>query len=227
MQTKLFSIISHDLKAPMYALRNLFSTMEAQKMPAKDIRSFLPDVQKDLNYTVGLMENLLSWAKSQMKSHHVNAQALDVNELFQDVIRVLHLQYEAKKITIINCSPENIIISADKDMISLVIRNILSNAIKFSPIGGTITLGAKEMTTFADIFIEDNGKGIAPQELEKINSQEFFTTNGTAQEQGTGLGLMLCREFLAKNGGKLRIESEVSKGSRFSFTLPKAEFLTL
>jgi len=227
MQTKLFSVISHDLKAPMYALRNLFTTMEVQKMPAKDIRAFIPDVQKDLNYTVGLMENLLSWAKSQMKSHHVNAQALDVNDLLDEVIHVLHLQAETKHIKVLNTAPEGVIISADRDMISLVVRNILSNAIKFTPEGGTITVGAKEMTTFADIYIEDTGKGIKEEELKKINSNEFFTTNGTAQEQGTGLGLMLCREFLAKNGGKLRIESEYGKGSRFSFTLPRAEFLSL
>lgn len=227
MQTKLFSVISHDLKAPMYALRNLFAAMELQKMPAKDIKAFIPDVQKDLNYTVGLMENLLNWAKSQMKSHHVNPQALDVEDLLSDVANVLKLQAEAKNIKIQNVSEHSVTISADREMISLVIRNLLSNAIKFSPQGSTITIGVNEMSSYADIFIQDNGKGIGEEELKKINSQEFFTTNGTAQEQGTGLGLMLCREFLSKNGGKLRIESEAGKGSRFSFTLPKAELLTI
>ncbi len=225
MQTKLFSIISHDLKAPMYALRNLFTTMEVQKMPAKDIKEFIPEVQKDLNYTVSLMENLLHWAKAQMKSHSVNPQALEADELLEEVARVLKLQAEAKGIIIENKAPEGIIISADRDMISLVVRNLISNAIKFTPEGGRITIGAKSMSTFADIFVEDTGRGIPSHELEKINSQEFFTTNGTAQEQGTGLGLMLCRDFLEKNGGKLRIESELGKGSRFSFTLPKAEIL--
>jgi signal transduction histidine kinase len=223
MQTKLFSVISHDLKAPMYALRNLFAAMELQKMPAKDIKAFIPDVQKDLNYTVGLMENLLNWAKSQMKSHHVHAQALDVDSLLTEVSRVLNLQADAKNIKIVNTTEHPVLISADRDMISLVIRNLLSNAIKFSPPGSTITIGASEMSSYADIYIQDTGKGIGADELKKINSQEFFTTNGTAHEQGTGLGLMLCREFLSKNGGKLRIESETGKGSRFSFTLPKAE----
>ncbi len=223
MQTKLFSVISHDLKAPMYALRNLFATMELQNMPAKDIKAFIPDVQKDLNYTVGLMENLLQWAKSQMKSHHVHAQAIDVNDLLGEVVGVLHLQAENKNITIENHSVEDIIISADRDMISLVLRNLISNAIKFTPPGGKILVGATEMSSFTDIYVQDSGKGIGQEELKKINSQEFFTTNGTAQEQGTGLGLMLCREFLAKNGGKLRIESELGKGSKFSFTLPNAE----
>lgn len=227
LQNKLFSIISHDLKAPMYALRNLFTTMEVQKMPANDIREFIPEVQKDLNYTVGLMENLLHWAKSQMKSNSVNLRAIDVCELVEEVVGVLHLQAEEKNISINNKTDEGIIISADRDMISLVIRNILSNAIKFTPPGGRITIGATAMSTFADIFIHDTGKGIAPDDLKKINAQEFFTTNGTSQEQGTGLGLMLCRDFLTRNGGKLRIESEPGNGSRFSFTLPMAELHAL
>jgi signal transduction histidine kinase len=169
------------------------------------------------------MENLLNWAKSQMKSHHVHAQALDVDNLLKEVAQVLNLQADAKNIKIVNTTEQPVLISADRDMVSLVIRNLLSNAIKFSPSGSTITIGASEMSSYADIFIQDTGKGIGTEELKKINSQEFFTTNGTAHEQGTGLGLMLCREFLAKNGGKLRIESETGKGSRFSFTLPKAE----
>jgi signal transduction histidine kinase len=222
LKNKLFSVISHDLKAPMYALRNLFDNMQVQKMPAKEIKAFIPDIKKDLNYTVSLMENLLQWAKSQMQAHTVRAEALDVKEVIDEVVQLLHLQTEAKKIQIENKATGPVYIWADRDMINLVLRNLVSNAVKFTPPGGQISIGTHEMASFAEIYIQDSGTGISPAELKKINGQDFYSTNGTAQEQGTGLGLMLCKEFLAKNGGQMHIESEVGKGSTFSFTLPKA-----
>ena len=109
---------------------------------------------------------------------------------------------------------------ADADMIHLVLRNLISNAIKFTPPGGHISVGATELAAFTEVYVQDSGKGISQKEIKKINDQEFYTTNGTAHEQGTGLGLMLCKEFLAKNDGHMRIESELGRGSIFSFTLP-------
>jgi signal transduction histidine kinase len=105
-------------------------------------------------------------------------------------------------------------------MINLVLRNLISNAIKFTPHGGHISIGTGELSSFTEVYVQDSGAGISSVQMDKINGQEFYSTNGTAQEQGTGLGLMLCKEFLVKNGGKLRIESEQGKGSTFSFTLP-------
>ena len=220
LKNKLFSVISHDLKAPMYALRNLFDNMQNQDMPAEEIKSLIPEVKTDLNYTIGLMENLLHWAKSQMQSHSVRAQSVNVQDIIDDVVHVLHLQAEAKNIQIKNKATSPVYAWADMDMIHLVLRNLISNAIKFTPPGGHISVGACELASFAEVYVQDSGTGISSKELQKINSQEFYTTNGTAQEQGTGLGLMLCKEFLAKNDGHLRIESERGKGSIFSFTLP-------
>ena len=222
LKNKLFSVISHDLKAPMYALRNLFESMHSQDMPAEDIKSMIPDIKQDLNYTVSLMENLLTWAKSQMQSHSVRPQAVDMRDLIDDVVHVLHLQADAKNIRIVNKSTQPVHAWADADMIHLVLRNLISNAIKFTPPGGHICIGATELASFTEIYVQDSGKGIGPVELKKINNHEFYTTQGTAQEQGTGLGLMLCKEFLLKNDGHMRIESEIGKGSVFSFTLPLA-----
>ena len=220
LKNKLFSVISHDLKAPMYALRNLFENMHSQDMPADDIKSMVPEIKQDLNYTVSLMENLLGWAKSQMQSYAVKAHAVNVRELIDDVMNLLHRQAEAKNIRIENKAKGPVLAWADADMIHLVLRNLISNAIKFTPCGGRISIGAAELDTFTEVYVQDSGKGIGPKELRKINNEEFYTTNGTAHEQGTGLGLMLCKEFLAKNDGHLRIESEIGKGSTFSFTLP-------
>lgn len=220
LKNKLFSVISHDLKAPMYALRNLFDNIHSQDMPADEIKALIPDVKKDLNYTVSLMENLLQWAKSQMQSHTVKPQLINISDIIDEVMHLLHLQAEAKRITITKRSEGPVYAWADYDMINLVIRNLVSNAIKFTPQGGHICIGSNEQPSFAEIYVKDSGKGMSSRDVKKINAHEFFTTNGTAQEQGTGLGLMLCKEFLAKNDGCLRIESEPGRGSTFSFTLP-------
>lgn len=220
LKNKLFSVISHDLKAPMYALRNLFDNIHSQDMPAQDIKALIPEVKKDLNYTVSLMENLLQWAKSQMQSHTVRPQLINLTDIIDEVIHLLHLQAEAKNIRFTKKVNTPVYAWADYDMINLVIRNIVSNAVKFTPYGGQICIGGSEQASFAEVYIQDSGKGMTDKEIKKINAHEFFTTNGTAQEQGTGLGLMLCKEFLLKNDGHLRIESEPGKGSTFSFTLP-------
>jgi len=221
LKNKLFSVISHDLKAPMYALRNLFDDMQKQNMPAEEIKSLIPDIKNDLNYTVGLMDNLLQWSKSQMQASTVHPQVVHVSEEIDDVIHILCLQAQAKKIRVENHSLNGVTVWADKDMINLVLRNLVSNAIKFSPVGSAILVGAQEQFDFAEIYVQDTGKGISQEEIKKIEAQEFYTTNGTGHEQGTGLGLMLCKEFLIKNKGQLRIESQPGKGSIFSFSLPR------
>jgi two-component system, sensor histidine kinase and response regulator len=221
LKNKLFSVIAHDLKAPMYALRNLFDDMQRQDMPASEIKELIPDIKNDLNYTVSLMDNLLQWAKSQMQAHTVNADTHDVKEMIDEVMQVLYLQAEAKKIHIENKVAYGYNIFADRDMINLVLRNLISNAIKFSPSGGKISIGTYDQSKFTEIYVKDGGKGITKEEMKKIGGQEFYSSNGTAHEQGTGLGLLLCKEFLAKNNGHLRIQSEPGKGSTFSFVLPK------
>lgn len=222
LKSKLFSVISHDLKAPMYALRNLFENIQSQDMPAEEVKSMVPEIKKDLNDTVGLMENLLQWSKSQMQSDASYIAEVDMNELVHDVANVLHLQAGTKKIEIKIHLPHSVIALADADMIHLVLRNLLSNAIKFTAPGGQVVIGAQPLDTHAEIYVKDFGNGIEPSVLAKIESGEFHTSFGTSQEQGTGLGLLLCREFLAKNNSQLRIETAEGKGSTFSFLLPQA-----
>jgi two-component system, sensor histidine kinase and response regulator len=189
-------------------------------MPAKDVKKMLPEVLNDLNYTIGLMDNMLAWAKSQMQGHQINKQEIDVTKIIEEVIHVLRLPAEAKQISVEHQTEGPVYVYADKEMIHLVLRNLISNAIKFTPQCGTITVGATETGQFAEVFVQDSGMGISPDALKKINSNSFYTTKGTSSESGTGLGLMLCKEFLHKNGGRMHIESEVGSGSLFSFTLP-------
>jgi signal transduction histidine kinase len=223
LKNKLFSVISHDLKSPMYALRNLFKNMHHYDLPAEEIKLMVPEVMTDLNYTIGLMENLLQWSKTQMQADTIRAEEVDISQLIKEVLQILHLQADAKKVYIESKIDTPVFAYVDRDMINLVLRNLLSNAIKFTPDEGKICIGVNELSSFIEVYVQDSGTGISKEAMIKINENNFYTTKGTSSESGTGLGLMLCKEFLAKNGGQMHIESEPGKGSTFSFTLPIIE----
>jgi two-component system, sensor histidine kinase and response regulator len=223
LKTKLFSVISHDLRSPMYALRNLFRNMHQNNSPAEEIKNVVPDVLMDLNYTIGLMENLLQWSKTQMQSASARPEELDLSRMINDVLQLMRLQAEAKQIYVENKNNCPVYVYADKDMVNLILRNLLSNAIKFTPNQGYIEVGVNQISSFVEIYVQDTGVGISKEAIRKISDSNFYTTKGTSSESGTGLGLMLCKEFLHKNGGQMHIESEPGKGSTFSFTLPRLE----
>jgi two-component system sensor histidine kinase/response regulator len=219
-KNRLFSIIAHDLKSPIYALRNLFRNMEQYNTPAQEIKEMVPEVVSELTYTTNLMENVLHWARSQMQADTINPQTIDVAGLITEVSRLLKLQADAKRIRVTIQADAYVVAFADRDMVNLILRNLLSNAIKYTPEGGSIKVGAHPSDGGTALFIRDTGTGIAPEALEKIQLNNFYTTKGTAGEAGTGLGLMLCKEFIVRNGGSLHIESLPGKGSTFTFNLP-------
>lgn len=222
VKNRLFSVVSHDLKTPIYGLRNLFKGMHESDLPAAEIKLYVPEILTDLNYTTGLMENLLQWAKSQMQGDFVNQQLIDIADLMKEVKQMLRLQAENKKICVSTRADKPIYIYADKDMMNLVLLNLVSNAIKFTPQHGEVSVGAFIKDETVEVHVQDTGKGISSDNLQKLFSNNYFTTKGTANESGTGLGLMLCKEFLTKNGGEIFVQSEEGKGSRFTFTIPKA-----
>src|SRR5690606_28097868 len=176
LKNQLFSVIAHDLKSPMYALRNLFRNMQQQDMPAQEIKSMIPDVVNDLNYTTSLMDNLLQWAKSQMNADAVKPVEVDVNPLVEEVIQILRLQAEQKNISITTSIDKSVAVFADADMLHLVLRNLFSNAIKFTPAGGTVAIEANTAGQFAEVFVIDSGKGMEPADIKKIRENAFFTT---------------------------------------------------
>jgi len=194
--------------------------MQQMNMSGKEIKAIIPDVVTDLNYTTGLMENLLHWVKSQMNSSSFSPGELNMDDIINEAINVHQLQATTKKISIIREIDESLDVFADRDMVTLVLRNLLSNAIKFTAEKGMIVIRVKTESPFCRVAIIDNGIGMDQETLAKIQDNSYYSTNGTAKESGTGLGLMLCRDFLSKNGGALLIESELGKGSVFSFTLP-------
>jgi len=221
LKNKLFSVIAHDLKSPLYALWNLFRNVQRYDLPGEEIKIMIPEVVKELSYTTGLMENLLQWAKSQMHAEAIKPQLLDISKITQEVLQLLRLQAEAKRIDVRSGIEAPVFVYADKDTINLVLRNLLSNAIKFTPEEGSISIGAREERSHIEVFVEDTGTGISKDNLQKLMEANYYTTRGTDGEAGTGLGLMLCKEFLSRIGGSMQVWSEPGKGSIFSFTLPK------
>lgn len=222
LKNKMFGIISHDLKAPMHAIRNLFNDVEQQKIPIKTLQQLMPEVVNDLNYTVGLMDNLLQWVKTQMQSEVVYLQKVDIGQVLDETVQLVRLQAERKQIHIEIYKEEELYGIMDREMIHLVIRNLLSNAIKFTPEKGTIRAGIKANRSLLEVYIQDTGTGISHEALQKIRGNDFYTTRGTANESGTGLGLMLCKEYLHRNDSQLLIESHLGRGSIFSFTLQRS-----
>ncbi|HEX6848623.1 MAG TPA: HAMP domain-containing sensor histidine kinase [Chitinophagaceae bacterium] len=223
LKNKLFGIISHDLKAPMYALRNFFTEMQQDKISNRELRKMLPGVVNDLTYTTSLMDNLLHWAKSQMQSNTIYPQKVDIGNMIAETTQLLQRQSSAKQIKIEVDTTGGVYGFMDKDMLNLVLRNLISNAIKFTPPKGNIKIGVHQNCTIVEVYVQDSGAGISPEAIKKISGDGFYSTKGTANESGTGLGLKLCKEFMTRNGGQLYIESKPGEGSTFSFSLPKAE----
>lgn len=225
LKNKLFSIISHDLKNPVYAVRNFFRNAEQYNLTGEELKAMVPDIVKDLNYVTDLMDNLLQWSRSQMRADAVRIESLDLSLQIEETARVLRRQAEAKHVCIKYEFDSPVYVSADKDVLNLVLRNLLSNAIKYTPEKGVVTITTSDHGSDVEVAIQDTGVGMTEDVLEKLSNQAFYSTKGTANETGTGLGLMLCREFLRKIGSKIYIESEQGKGSTFSFVLLKPESL--
>lgn len=221
VKNKLFSVIAHDLKTPMYALRNVFMSMQHAKMPAKEIKQMLPSIVNEMNYTTSLMENLLQWAKTQMKSASVQPEVIDIKSMTLEAMQILQLQASNKKIYLESRIDFPVYCYADREMVNLVLRNLLSNAIKFTPENGRVMVGTSDNASHVEVFVQDNGIGMSSENMHQLFSDIYYTTKGTASENGTGLGLKLCKDFLEKNGGEISVKSNPGKGSIFSFTLPR------
>ncbi len=221
VKNKLFSVIAHDLKTPMYALRNMFQNMQRYKVPAHEIEEMLPGIVNEMSYVTGLMDNLLQWAKTQMQKDTVHPEVLNLELMVAEVFTQQQLQATSKHILLQSTITEPVYCFADREMIKLVLRNLVSNAIKFTPQHGNIQVSATIMTAQVKVFVKDSGIGMNERRVQQIFGNHFITTHGTDNESGTGIGLKLCKEFLEKNGGEIFVQSVQGKGSVFSFTLPR------
>lgn len=219
----LFSIIGHDLRGPIGSFKSLIELMLSNYdlSDTKRLIDILQVIQKTANSTYDLLENLLSWAKYQRNEIIYVPEKIVLNEIISLTIDLFTELAQNKHIKIIDYTPVNTIIFADKNMLMTILRNLISNAIKF-------TSSEKQIHIFTDkneneylITIKDQGIGIKSDDLPKLFQNTInFTTFGTNGEKGSGLGLLLCKDFVEKHGGKIWVESELGKGSEFKFTIP-------
>ncbi|MDD3907509.1 MAG: PAS domain S-box protein [Bacteroidales bacterium] len=219
---KLFSIISHDLRGPIGSFMQIIELLTSDLQVNPDMQADLLNELKDMSKnTFYLLENLLNWSRSQRSDIVYNPRSIIINELINDNISLLSPAAGQKSIRIQFESQAKQAVFADFDMINLVIRNLLSNAIKFTRTGGLITITISEKNGFIETTVEDNGVGIPQEIADKLfTDNQFHTTYGTNNEKGSGLGLVLCKDFVRRNGGSISVESILEKGSKFIFTVP-------
>jgi len=227
LKDRMFSIIGHDLRSPLSAAKlKMDFILRGIIDPKAD--NFVDDtvygLLKTMDEALNLLQNLLGWAKAESGQIKVIPENLDLHDLVEQTFRLLKLGSEQKKIVLKNKVPQDTIAYADMNTVKTVLRNLVSNAIKFTPIAGEISVITVSEDERIVIKVIDNGAGIPAGDIAKIlNPNEHFSKLGTEKEPGTGLGLVLCQNFVHQNGGQLKIESEEGVGSTFFFDLPLAE----
>ncbi|MFN8255123.1 MAG: hybrid sensor histidine kinase/response regulator [Bacteroidales bacterium] len=221
---KLLSIIAHDLSNPFSVLITFSKLLidSYDDFSKDDIMNYLKTFYQTSKQGYNLLDNLLKWSKSQTGKLDAEPINLDMKDLVEENITLLLSQAKSKKIILVNHVPEDLIAFADLNMILTVIRNLVSNAIKFTHENGKVEVFGHSHSNFIEIIIKDNGVGISDEDLQKIFRIDVkHSTPGTANEAGTGLGLVLCKEFIERNMGKLIARSTPGEGSEFVFLLPK------
>jgi signal transduction histidine kinase len=219
LKNRFFSIVSHDLRGPILSLKGMLDLYHNQLMTEEETKYFMNELNQNFGNTATLIDNLLTWSKSQMKGEKLVKRKIDLLEITDQVIAIAQPKITEKQITIHNQIDQKFAY-ADEESVAVVIRNLVSNALKFVELGGTIHINSNIQDNHVLISIKDDGVGMTKEQVDKISNHTFYTTTGTQKEKGNGLGLFLCTEFVKKNGGEFWIESEKDKGSSFYFTLP-------
>ncbi len=220
---KFFSIVAHDLKNPFNSLLVLTGLLidDYDTFTEEERKQFIDQIKNSAENTYLLLQNLLEWASTQLGKTVIVKEKIDVSRISNEVITILRPIAKNKKIILESAIPQNTYAYADKNMISTIFLNLISNAVKFTPHQGNVKVLAEASNSHLEIQVADTGVGITPNNLQKLfRLDEKLQTVGTDKEKGTGLGLILCKEFVDKNNGKIWVESEEGKGSRFYFSLP-------
>jgi two-component system sensor histidine kinase/response regulator len=220
---KMYSVIAHDLRSPMASIRmvlNLVVQSSSPEVVGPELYALLDQANRESEEVHDLLDNLLKWTKSQTGRLNVVTQDLDLNDIIPGVVDIFEMIAQTKHIKLDLQHPgTSIVVRADNDMLKTVVRNFMSNAIKFSPEGSSIEIIITTEGDFAKVSVRDHGVGIAADRLGSI-FHKGETTYGTGGEEGSGLGLQLCQDFARKNGGDCSVESVEGQGSTFSVTIP-------
>lgn len=226
-KNKFLSIISHDLRSSFGTVSSFVSLIKENRntLSEEEMDDFLNDIDKTTRNTLELLENLLSWARAQTGIIKKQPKEFAIGRVINELVRASKKSSDKKAIQLTAEFGDDVSnVFADKNMTSLILRNLLSNAIKFTTKNGTIQVKAENNGENVKISVIDTGVGIAPEKVEKIfDIDQKVSTYGTENEEGNGLGLILCREFVIQNNGEIGIQSEENKGTNVWFTIPKFE----
>ena len=221
VKDRFFSIISHDLRNNLTSMKLYFELISNKNYKLSDEKHLTGEIASSVNNTIDLLENLLVWASEQIKGKAINIVKLNLFDIANDNVALLSGNAAQKNIELENLVDEDSFAYGDLDTINLVVRNLISNAIKFTHEGGSVSISSQLKDDFLHISVLDNGVGISTDKIPLLFTQyKNNSTKGTGNEKGTGLGLMLCKEYVEKNKGQIWVESEQDKGSCFLFSLP-------
>lgn len=221
VKDKLFSIVSHDLKDSLSSINGFIDLLRDGTLSREEFDNLIPELSENANNASLLLFNLLNWSKSQMHSLEAKPSLFDVQEVFEEKIKLVEQRMENKGISLVDHSLRDFAY-ADRSMLEIVIQNLLANALKFCSKGDTITITNHISNGSCIISVADTGVGISKHNLEKLFKSTTFTTTGTNNEKGTGLGLSICKELVELNNGKIWVESTLNVGSTFYIQLPKS-----
>ena len=222
LKDRIFSIMAHDLRGPLLNLAEVLKMTSDDTISPEEFKFLSPTLTKDISYTTDLLENILHWSRSQLKGYGINKDFFDLKSLINSEV-TYHLKAAAgKNINIRLTLPDDLEAFADLLMMQIVIRNLIINAIKFCHENGQIKISAFDQSEkYVELQIEDNGVGISSENLQKLFKGENFSSRGTQNEKGTGIGLMVCWDFMERNEGTITVESEPGSGTRFVLQIPR------
>ena len=224
MKDKFFSIIAHDLKSPLSAIAGL-SELLAENVNAKDldeVETLSTFILQSSKKAIELLTNLMEWSRSETGRMEFTPKKLSLRETINKTVEIFTLNAQSKRITINSDIPESLYVFADLAMLSTILRNLISNALKFTFANGKVDISTTENENEVIVEVADNGKGMSEEILKKLfRIDENISSMGTENEKGTGLGLILCKEFVERHGGRIWVKSEEGKGSSFYFSISK------
>ena len=218
-KNKLFSVIAHDLRSPLASIQNYLEVISEFELGSEEKKKMEQELLLKTKDTDQMLYNMLHWSAGQMDGIKVNLIRLDLKETVFPVLQIIRASALEKGITITNLLPSSVALNADRDMLQLIVRNLVNNAVKFTRPGGEIIISQAQEGSFCKVVIRDNGVGIPTERQDAIFSLRTKSTYGTGQEKGTGLGLVLCKEFVELQHGHIGFDSQSGEGTTFFFTL--------
>ncbi|HRW99756.1 MAG TPA: HAMP domain-containing sensor histidine kinase, partial [Cyclobacteriaceae bacterium] len=224
---KLFSIVGHDLRSPVTSLKSLLSMVSKNEVSPEEFRMIAPKLNRQVIGINETLENILHWSKSQLQGWTQNVDTCNLHDLVGKTKELFQVVADEKNITVENNVARSLSIQCDCNQLELILRNLIHNAIKYTPAGGNVSIHTAVNEASFDICVSDDGIGMTSSQIQKLLSpSDTYTTPGTLGEKGTGLGIYLCKEMAEFNGGLLTVESQIEKGSTFKVSFSREKILS-